>query len=83
MAPRGRRHSLVSLIEVGFPEALGDEGILLLAHELRQRVGQRTPVAFLTQGMQQNPCQVLGRHLTEIETLVVIGLGSHFFSLPM
>lgn len=65
----GGRHSLVSFIEVRFPKGLGDERILLLAHELRQRVGQGAPVTFLTQGMQQDPCQVLGRHLAKRERL--------------
>lgn len=77
---QGRRHSLVSFVEVWFPKGLGDKGTLLLAHELRQGVGQGAPVAILTQRVQQDPCQVLGSHLTERERL---RLGSNFFSLPM
>lgn len=62
-----RWYSLVSFVEVRFPKGLSDEGMLLLAHELRQRVGQRAPVTVLTQGVQQDPCQVLGGHLAERE----------------
>lgn len=58
------QHSLlVSFVEVRLPQGLHEEGILLFAHELRQRMGQGAPVALLTQGVQQDPCQMLGRHL--------------------
>lgn len=64
-----RQNLLVSFVEVRFPQGLRDEGILLLAHELRQWVGQGAPVALLAQGVQQDPCQVLGGHLAEREEL--------------
>lgn len=66
---QGRQNLLVSFIEVRFPQGLRGERILLLAHEFGQRVGQGAPVALLTQGVQQDPRQVLGRHLAEREAL--------------
>lgn len=56
---------LVSFVEVRLAQGLHDEGILLFIHELGQRLGQGAPVALLTQGVQQDPRQVLGRHLAE------------------
>ena len=47
------------------PQGLRDEGILLLAHELGQRLRQGAPVALLAQGVQQDSSQVLGGHLAE------------------
>lgn len=64
---QGQQSSLVSFVEVGFAQGLHDEGILLFAHELGQRLGQGAPVALFTQGVQQDPRQVLGRHLEERE----------------
>lgn len=69
MVQEGKRSLLVAFVEVRFPQGLHDEGILLLAHKLGQRVGQGAPVALFTQGVQQDPCQVLGRHLVEREGL--------------
>lgn len=69
MVRKGKRSLLVAFVEVRFPQGLHDEGILLLAHKLGQRVGQGAPVALFTQGVQQDPCQVLGRHLAEREGL--------------
>lgn len=56
---------LVSFVEVRLAQGLHDEGILLFIHELGQRLGQGAPVALLAQGVQQDPRQVLGRHLAE------------------
>lgn len=56
---------LVSFVEVRLAQGLHDEGILLFIHELGQRLGQGAPVALLAQGVQQDPGQVLGRHLAE------------------
>jgi hypothetical protein len=76
---QGRWDSLVPFVEVRFPKSLSDKRVLLLVHELRQRVGQGAPVTVLAQGVQQDPCQVLGGHLEERERC---RLGSDFFSLP-
>lgn len=70
---------VVPFVEVRFPKSLSDKRVLLLVHELRQRVGQGAPVTVLAQGVQQDPCQVLGGHLEERERC---RLGSDFFSLP-
>lgn len=67
---------LVSFIEVRFPQGLHNEGILLFAHELRQRVGQGAPVAILTQRVQQDPSQVLCRHLAERKDQTQAQVGS-------
>lgn len=69
MLQQGKQSLLISFVEVRLPQGLRDEGILLLAHELGQRMGQGAPVALLTQGVQQDPRQVLGRHLAEREAL--------------